>query len=65
MDCYASHKISARAQAIPDLKMGTAASAFLGNVVAFSCAWHVLQVAAPSAGLRKHWHSAVNKLVPG
>eukprot|EP00971_Amphidinium_carterae_P020228 398652-Amphidinium_carterae.1 len=65
MDSLAASKILARAQAIPDLKLGTVANAFLGNVVAFSCAWHVLQVASPSIGLRKQWHYAVNKLVLG
>eukprot|EP00971_Amphidinium_carterae_P325942 6456505-Amphidinium_carterae.1 len=38
MDCHVSHKITARAQAIPDLNLGTAASV-LGNVVAFSQWW--------------------------
>eukprot|EP00971_Amphidinium_carterae_P152102 3014871-Amphidinium_carterae.1 len=65
MDCYAAEKILARAQAIPLMKLASAGNAFLGNVVAFSCAWHVLQDASPSTGLRRHWRSAVSKLIPG
>eukprot|EP00971_Amphidinium_carterae_P300034 5960881-Amphidinium_carterae.1 len=65
MDSLVIQKLKDRSQAIPGLKLGSAANAFLGNVVAFSCAWHVLQVAAPSIGLRREWHFAVNKLIPG
>eukprot|EP00971_Amphidinium_carterae_P187280 3717167-Amphidinium_carterae.1 len=65
MDFYAVRKIQARANAIPTLQLGSAANAYLGNVVAFSCAWHVLQVSFPSDNMRKQWHGAVNKLIPG
>eukprot|EP00971_Amphidinium_carterae_P275600 5468679-Amphidinium_carterae.1 len=65
LDCFASEKISITAQAIPLLQLGSASNAVIGNVIAFSCAWHVLQVASPSPGLRRTWHSAVGKLILG